>query len=77
MSIFGKIMSAIFGSKADAAPASGGAHRRLALPLGQPRIVAVVRAGSAGADRRCRADPRQGGRRQEARSWNGAPRSSI
>jgi hypothetical protein len=49
MSIFGKIMSAIFGTKADAAPAAGGA------------LPAARRIRSARRHRRCRADPGQGG----------------
>jgi hypothetical protein len=36
MSIFGKIMSAIFGSKADAAPASGGAGGQATAPGSSP-----------------------------------------
>jgi hypothetical protein len=47
MSIFGKIMSAIFGSKADAAPAGGGATAGTATSAGP----------GAGANRRGRAHP--------------------
>ena len=61
MSIFGKIMSAIFGTKADAAPAGGGA----ALPrIVRWRRGRPVRRCGTGRDGRRRTDPRQGGRSQ-------------
>ena len=42
MSIFGKIMSAIFGTKADAAPAGGGAASGSAAPGGSAATVEVA-----------------------------------
>src|SRR5215203_529230 len=42
MSIFGKIMSAIFGTKADAAPAGGGAATGSATPGGSAAPAATV-----------------------------------
>ncbi len=42
MSIFGKIMSAIFGTKADAAPAGGGAATGSATPGGLAAPAATV-----------------------------------
>ena len=42
MSIFGKIMSAIFGTKADAAPASGGAAAGPAGSTGAPAATVDV-----------------------------------
>ena len=55
MSIFGKIMGAIFGTKAEAAPAGGGAA------TGTGSLFWI---GCAGAIRRCRSHPGQGGCRQ-------------
>ena len=42
MSIFGKIMSAIFGTKADAAPAGGGAAAEAGSPGGAAATVDVA-----------------------------------
>ena len=51
MSIFGKIMSAIFGSKADAAPASGGAAGEARRPAAAPhRQVGAVGAPAQSVD---------------------------
>ena len=55
-------MSAIFGSKAAAPGRRQARGRRLAERPDRRR--AVCGTGCAGAIRRCRADPRQGGRRQ-------------
>ena len=68
MSIFGKIMGAIFGSKA-----RRGAGRRAALQAAQLRRH---RRG-ARRNRRCRSHPRQGGRGQEGEARLAAPRSST
>ena len=67
MSIFGKIMSAIFGSKAGAAAAGGGA----ATSIGSSS--APVHRGSQSMSRQSwtrRLPPKR-------KSWSGAPRSSI
>jgi Domain of unknown function (DUF3597) len=53
MSIFGKIMGAIFGTKVDAAPASGGAAAGAGTSAGSPSAApagggAVASAGSSG-----------------------------
>ncbi len=55
MSILGKIMGAIFGEKASAAPASGrGGHQRRIGPRFDVRPCIVIRARRAGANRRSR-----------------------
>ena len=73
MSIFGKIMSAIFGTKADAAPA-GGSPGRQARPRARPHLPDHrPRRRKPSMSRRSwtrRSPPRR-------KSWNGAPRSSI
>ena len=63
MSIFGKIMGAIFGTKADA----GACGRRRGAGAAQP-------AARTRCDRRCRADP---GRRRKAKGEKLAWRTSI
>jgi Domain of unknown function (DUF3597) len=47
MSIFGKIMSAIFGTKADAAPASGGTAGSASGPAPQPGSSTSASAATA------------------------------
>jgi Domain of unknown function (DUF3597) len=64
MSIFGKIMGAIFGTKADAAPASGGAAAGAASSAGSPSAApagggAAAGAGSSGGSPSAAAAPAQ------------------
>jgi hypothetical protein len=74
MSIFGKIMSAIFGTKADAA-SGGGATAGTATSAGPAAgsSSATASPGKPSTSHRSwtrRSPPRR-------KSWNGAPRSSI
>ena len=69
MSIFGKIMGAIFGTKADAAPAGGGAAAGAGSSGGAAAAPAAVTVDVAPILDKA-VPPR-------ARSWSGAPRSSI
>jgi hypothetical protein len=72
MSIFGKIMSAIFGTKADAAPAGGGVSGGGGAPASTGSAPAAAPAQSVDvAPILDKAVP------PRAKSWIGAPRSSI